>query len=156
MNVNPGGAQPRMRDKTWDGETQTMILPDGQLKGMKLVLQERGIDTDRMKAADMRLVLGNHEDFKFEKTALEYLLRENDQRMPFLTKFHCELNPIERAWGEAKHYIRAHYDYTFAGLEHTVVPALQSIRLESSSESPGSTCRLTVRATLEGRMWNRL
>ena len=128
MNVNPGGAQPRMCDTIWDGQPQTMILPDGRPKGMKLVLEERGIDTDRMRAADMRLVLGNHEDFKFEKTALEYLLRDNDQRMLFIPKFHCELNPIERVWGETKHYTRAHCDYTFAGLERTVVPGLQSVR----------------------------
>ena len=131
MNVNPGGAQPRMRDTIWDGQPQTMILPDGRPKGMKLVLEERGIDTDRMRAADMRLVLGSHEDFKFEKTALEYLLRDNDQRMLFIPKFHCELNPIERVWGETKRYTRAHCDYTFAGLERTVVPGLQSVRLDT-------------------------
>ena len=74
MNVNLGGAQPAMRDTVWDGQPQQMVLPDGTPKGMKLVLQEWEIDTDRMKAADMRLVLGNHEDFKYEKTTLEYLM----------------------------------------------------------------------------------
>ena len=66
MNVGSGGAQPRMRDTIWDGRVQIMVLADGWPKGMRIILQERGIDTTRMKAADMRLVLGNHADFKHE------------------------------------------------------------------------------------------
>ena len=71
---------------------------------MKIVLQERGIDTSRMKAADMRLVSRNHADFKHEKTALEHLVQEKRQRAIYLPKFHCELNPIERVWGEASFF----------------------------------------------------
>ena len=29
MNVKPGEAQPKMRDSTWRGKTQKMVLPDG-------------------------------------------------------------------------------------------------------------------------------
>lgn len=43
MNVYPGGKQPIMRDTIWNGETQQMVLRDGTAKGMKLVLQERGV-----------------------------------------------------------------------------------------------------------------
>ena len=131
MNVNPGGAQPRMRDTFWNGRPKKMVLRDGRPKGMKLVLQERGINTKGMKAADMRAALESHEDFKYEKTALENLLREKGQRLLFIPKFRCELNPIERVWGEAKRYTRAHCDYTFAGLERTIVPALESVRLDT-------------------------
>lgn len=106
MNVGPGGAQPRTRDTIWDGRVQKMVSSNGCPKGMRIVLQERGGDTSRMKAADMRLVLGSHADFKIEKT---------------------ELNLIERVWGEAKRFTRLHCDYTSAGLEHTIVPALESI-----------------------------
>ena len=56
-----------------------MVLNDGLLKGMKLVLEERGIDTSRMRAADMQLVLASHADFKNEKTALECLMQEKGQ-----------------------------------------------------------------------------
>ena len=34
-----------------------MVLPDGQAKGMELVLQERGVDTTGMKADAMRAKL---------------------------------------------------------------------------------------------------
>ena len=67
MNVNVGGAQPRMCNTMWDDRAQRMVLSDGRPKGLRLILQERGIDTDRMKAQDMRLVLRNHADFKYEK-----------------------------------------------------------------------------------------
>ena len=70
-----------------------MVLSDGQPKGVKLILQERGVDTTGMKAADMRLVQANRADLKYKKTALEYLMQEKGQRVLFLPKFHCELNP---------------------------------------------------------------
>ena len=131
MNVSAGGAQSRMRDTVWDGRIQRMVLSDGRAKGMKIVLEERGIDTSGMKAADMRLVLGNHADFKHENTALEHLMQDKGQRAIYLPKFHCELNPIERVWGEAKRFTRSHCDYTFAGLERTVIPALESVRVDT-------------------------
>ena len=108
-----------------------MVLSDGRPKGMEIVLEERGIDTTGMRAADMRLVLGHHADFKFEKTTLEHFVQEKGQRTIYLPKFHCELNPIERVWEEAKRYTRAHCDYSFTGLERTIIPALDSVRLDT-------------------------
>ena len=128
MNVGPG---PRMRDTVWDGRMQKMVLSDGRAKGMRIVLQECGVDTARMKAADMRLVLRSHADFKNEKTALEHVVQEKEQRAIYLPMFHCELNPIERVWGEAKRFTRSHCDYTFAGLEHTVIHAFESVGLDT-------------------------
>ena len=74
---------------------------------MRQVLKELGIDTDGIKAVDMRMVLRHHIDFKHKKTALEYFLQEKGEHAFYLPKFHCELNPIERVWGEAK---RSHVD----------------------------------------------
>uniref|UniRef100_A0A1X7V7N7 Uncharacterized protein n=1 Tax=Amphimedon queenslandica TaxID=400682 RepID=A0A1X7V7N7_AMPQE len=80
----------------YDGKLQKkVVLSDGQSIGMKLVLEERGVDTRNMKADDMRVVLGNHHDFKRDKTALEYSLHEKHQKEIYLPKFHCELNLIE-------------------------------------------------------------
>ena len=61
-----------------------MVLPDGRPKGMKRVLEERGVDTENMKAADMRLILGGHDDFKHEKTALEHLMAAKGHRCYYI------------------------------------------------------------------------
>ena len=39
----------------------------GVPKGLRRVLEERGVDARSMKAEDMRAALGNHPDFKNEK-----------------------------------------------------------------------------------------
>ena len=98
MNLRPGGAQPQMRDTIWAGKVQRMVMPDGTPKGIKMVLEERGINTARMKADDMRVVLSFHDDFRTEKTRVEKFLTNEGQQVMFLPKFHCELNPIERVW----------------------------------------------------------
>ena len=98
---------------------------------MQQVLEEREIDTNRMRAPDMRLVLGAHTDFKYEKTALEHFMQERGHRAIFLPKFHCELNSIERVWGEAKRYSQAHCNYSFASLERTIIPTLESVQLDT-------------------------
>ena len=64
MNVHPGGMQPKMRSTTWEGRTQTMVYRDGTPKGMKAVLEERGVDTRNMKAPDMREKLKSYPDFQ--------------------------------------------------------------------------------------------
>jgi hypothetical protein len=42
MNVSDSGKQPFMRDTEWDGQVQKMTE-------MKTVLEERGVDTYRMR-----------------------------------------------------------------------------------------------------------
>ena len=54
MNIGPGGKQPIMRDTTWNGALQTMVRADGKAKGMKMILEERGVDTKNMRAEDER------------------------------------------------------------------------------------------------------
>ena len=71
MNVRPGGKQPLLRDTIFDGKVQKMILDDGRAKGMKTVLEERGVETKGMNADKMREALNTFEDFKNNKTLLE-------------------------------------------------------------------------------------
>ena len=63
MNAKPGGKQPKMHDTYWNGKLQKMVLPDGRPKGLRVILQERGINTTGMKLEDMRKVLSQHSDF---------------------------------------------------------------------------------------------
>ena len=98
MNVGPGGKQAVMRDTVFNDAIQKMVDPAGIPKGMKLILQERGVNTDGMNAKKMREVLGSHADFKIAKTLVEELVESRSHICLFFPKFHCELNAIERCW----------------------------------------------------------
>ena len=56
-----------LRDTVWNGEIQHLVLEDGRPKGMKMVLQERGIDTSGMNADKMRSTLKTFDDFQVPK-----------------------------------------------------------------------------------------
>ena len=92
MNVNPGGSQLKMHDTIWDGKVQKM-MENGIPKGMRRILEERGVDVSGLKACDMRNKLKDMADFKYEKAKVEtYCLRKHIHRCIFLLKYHCELN----------------------------------------------------------------
>ena len=76
MNVQPSGAQPCMRDTVWARNPQKLVDEYGAPKGMEGVLKERGINTSQMLAADMRVVLPNHEIFGAKKTVVENFIEK--------------------------------------------------------------------------------
>ena len=132
MNVNPGGKQRVMRDGWWNGKPQKMNYALGVPKGMRVVLEERGIDTCRMNGEQMREVLKSHPDFRNEKSTIErFLVEERGHIMYMLPKFPCELNLIERVWAQAKRYARAYCKYSIKSLRNTVAPALDSVTMEN-------------------------
>lgn len=133
LGKNPGGKQPAMRDTTWAGKVQRLVTDDGTPKGAAKILEKRGINTGSLKLADMKIIPSCHEDFRDEKSALHNLVEKNGHVVLFLPKFHCELNGIERVWGHAKRYTRAHCDYRFDSLQRTVPEALDSISSETIS-----------------------
>ena len=92
-----------------------------------MILEERGINTSSMKADDMKIVLSFHDDFRTEKTLVEKFLIDEGHKVMFLPKFHCELNPIERVWGQAKCYSRQYTNYTLVRLRKIVNLALDSV-----------------------------
>lgn len=53
-----------MRDTVLNGEVQTMVLPDGRPKGLKLALEERGVNTVGENAEKLRDELSKHDDFR--------------------------------------------------------------------------------------------
>ncbi len=116
-----------MRDTEWAGKPQKLVDRHGIPKGMKQILKERGINTERMLADDMRIVLANHEDFRREKTIVEHFLSNQGHTVLFVPKFHCELNPIERVWGQAKVYTQMYTNFTLHRLRVNVNPALDSV-----------------------------
>ncbi len=72
MNVKPGSKQAVMHDTTWNGQPQKLVFNLGVPKGMKQVLEERGIFTETLVAEDMRKILKNHADFQDEKPMIIY------------------------------------------------------------------------------------
>ena len=50
INVNPGGKLRKVCDGWWGGKPQSMNFVVGIPKGLKQVLQERGVDTTGMTA----------------------------------------------------------------------------------------------------------
>lgn len=57
MNVGPGGKPRIIGDGFWDGKSQSMNR-NGVPKGLRIVLEERGINTRGMNAEQMREILG--------------------------------------------------------------------------------------------------
>ncbi len=130
MNVKPGGAQAIMHDTIWNGRSQKMVFGDGTPKGLRQVLEERGVDTKGKKKDKLQEILGKMSDFKYEKTKVEKLVSSRGYRAIFILKFHCELNPIESCWCHSKRYTQSHCDYTFPGLLATINDSLNSVTLD--------------------------
>ena len=109
-----------------------MTFANAVPKGLHNVLEERGVNTHGMNADQMREVLGSHPDFKFDKSRIErFLLEEKKHIVYLLPKFHPELNPIERVWAQAKRCAKAYCKCNIQSLRKTIVPALESVSLES-------------------------
>ena len=56
-----------------------------------------------------------------------------------LPKYHCEFNPIERVWAQAKQYTKAHCKYSIVSLQKTITPALESASLKSIQNTSGKS-----------------
>ena len=149
MNVNPGGKQPAMHDTVWAGKPQKMCFNLGIPKGMKQILKERGIDTDRLTAPAMRDILRSHEDFKNEKPKVIQFLESKGHTAIFLPKFHPEINPIERVWAMSKQYTKAYCKYTLPSLRNTIPLGLNSVAVENIRNFHRK-CRHYMYAYLEG------
>ena len=64
-----------------------MVNSDGTAKGLRTILHERGINTERMLADDMRVVLSNHDDFASELTIVEHYLKSHGHLFFFCQNF---------------------------------------------------------------------
>ena len=59
-------------------------------------------DGNRPVNCCMQRLLSLQDDFKNEKPLLQLIIEGAGHTCLFLPKFHCELNPIELVWGQAK------------------------------------------------------
>ena len=71
INIKPGGKQQIMRDTMWDGRIWKMYFTDSTgrkiAKGIKMVLEERGVSTEGKGGDWMRKRLAEFDDFMNEK-----------------------------------------------------------------------------------------
>ena len=96
-----------MRDTEYNGRVQrmyTVVRRQKVEKGMKAVLEERGINTAGKNAQWMHKELASHPDLKHEMNMTEHFLRQKGHICVFLPKFHLELNAIERVWAQLKRF----------------------------------------------------
>ena len=62
---------------------------------------------------------------------VELFLRSKGNAAYFMSMFHCELNPIERVWGQSKRYTKAYLKYMIQSLRVNVPRGLDSITIEN-------------------------
>ena len=75
---------------------------DGHSKRMRLILEERGVNTEGMNIKQIRETLKPHPDFKYQKCKLENYVQERDHICIFYPKLYIELSPVERVWCQSK------------------------------------------------------
>jgi hypothetical protein len=148
MNLRPGGKQPKMRDgfNSLMSSSQKMCTPNGEPKGLAIVLQERGLwrhglrlqcrkpglDILQKSCLDggtccARALMAQEPDFKLQKCRIQEEIEAHGHQALFYPKFHCEINPIEYVWGGAKRYARNHCGYSIKALRTTIPLALTSV-----------------------------
>ena len=109
----------------------TTAVKDNYVQLSRTALDEQSDSDDELMPDGMRTILANHEDFRSEKTIVERFYLDRGHQVHFIPKFHCELNPIERVWGQAKRYTRTYTNYTLPGLRKIVEPALDFVTLDN-------------------------
>lgn len=143
MNAKPGGAQPKMVSGWWVDKhgkrhTQAMVDRHGQAKGLRLVCAERFTKlhprhreyTVGMTKKQLRALIEREPDFLTQPTLVEELIAARGQRVLFMPKFHCELNPTELVWAAAKRHTREHCTFKVGSLRALIPQALSRIPLK--------------------------
>ena len=94
---------------------------------MRVVLEEKGVNTRGMNTNKMRADFDSHADFMNEKslTMIERYLVEEKCHIVYM------LNPIERMWAQSKRYTKAYCKYSIASLHKLIIPVLETVTIEN-------------------------
>ena len=76
-------------------------------------------------------MLGACHDFQQQKTILTEYIENRGHKCLHLPKFHCELNPIEQVWCQAKKHTKSYGDYTLPTMRKLIPEALNSVTVDN-------------------------
>ena len=86
---------------------QKMVANNGRTsKGLRQVLQERGLWDASLSLKEARALLSKQTDLLEQKEWLAKTVLEAGCSSDYYIKYHCELNYIEMLWGAAKAWSR--------------------------------------------------
>jgi len=141
LNLSDGGKNtPKLKNTTFGGKPQAMQLPNGNQKGIKTILTERGLWQSSLRldckegckeegGCCARRILQDQPDFQAQRIWLQGIVEEAGHQFLFFPKFHPEFNPIEQYWGAAKMKTRLECDFSFPSLQKRVPAALDEVGL---------------------------
>ena len=125
-----------MWDTVWNGHPQSLkkcIIVHGHEqwipKGLIEVLTERGSYNPKMKVDDMRKELADFTNNN--KKQLQHFINQQGHAFEFIPKYHCEINPIECCWAQAKRHTRAYCNYNITGLRRNIPETLDNVSVEN-------------------------
>lgn len=136
---------------TGEVKDQNILRDDGWVKGMRTILQERGLwdrvagkkimrcqaCKDTPKEPDDPIInccchrlLSVQPDFADSQEWLQEVITEAGHLIIFFPKFHCELNYIEMVWAYIKREIKSDCKYSLEEMHRQLKEQLDSIPLE--------------------------
>eukprot|EP01083_Nonionella_stella_P300793 1028675_1 len=100
-----------------------MVDEQGVSKGIRNVLEERGIKTSGIYGDDLRNMLSEQQDFKEDKKWTRLILKVNELGGDgaYAPKYHPELQiPIEQGWCDAKKKFKDMQDFKIKKTEEVM------------------------------------
>jgi hypothetical protein len=113
-------------------------------KGLRAVLEERGLWMPKMKMEAAATLLKSQPDFAAQGSWLEETVKTAGHVIDFYPKYHCELSCIEKVWSFLKCGLRKNCDYTFESLKVNVPTLLDAIPLPFFAKAARSCSRYVM------------
>lgn len=126
------------------------IPTSGSKKGdIQNWLRSKDIDFDNSMLKVQLLAIVKQHKAKYEKYIVDEMAARQNKIVLRLPPYHCELNPIELIWGDAKNFIaKRNTSFKFSDLKNLFDEALQNITAEKWDK-----CVKHVIEKVEVKMW---